>query len=542
MDRIHLEHLEHRGLTGHRHLLSRLPARQRQLGLGHEPLQVPAQIHHDPVVLVARDLALELHPDRVRLGDLEPGILLQLLEAQRDALVLRIDVEDRDLDRVALLHDLRRVLHTLGPRHVGDVNQAVDARLDLHERAERGEVANLARDARAHGVLHRQHHPRILLGLLHPEGDLLLLGIDLEDDRFDGLADGDDLGGMPHVAGPAHLTDVYETLDARLQLHERTVVGDADDLPLDARADRVLLGHVLPGILIELLEAQRDALPVPVDVEHLDLDLLPQLDHVRGMRHPAPAHVRDVQQAIHAAQVDERTKVGDVLDDALSGLADLELLHEELALVGPLGLQNHAARHNNVAAPLVELDDLEVVGLSQKLVDVGHPPESDLAPREERIDAHQIHHHSALDLLLQRALDGLVVLVRLSDLLPHAHEVGLLLRENDRAVLVLEPLEQDVDLVARLHGLGILELVDGNSTLGLEAHVQDHVALGHPKHLGLDDLPFLDALQRTLVQLEHLLVLVVGVPFVVEIGSDWEGCIGFCRRSRHSGGGISGFG
>ena len=44
----------------------------------------------------------------------------------------------------------------------------------------------------------------------------------------------------------------------------------------------------------------------------------------------APAHVGDVQQAVDAAQVDERAEVGDVLDDALAELADFELL-EQLA-------------------------------------------------------------------------------------------------------------------------------------------------------------------------------------------------------------------
>src|SRR5256885_13005539 len=48
--------------------------------------------------------------------------------------------------------------------HVRDVNQAVDARLDLHKRAEAREVADLAANARADGILERQHDPGILLG------------------------------------------------------------------------------------------------------------------------------------------------------------------------------------------------------------------------------------------------------------------------------------------------------------------------------------------------------------------------------------------
>ena len=72
------------------------------------------------------------------------------------------------------------------------------------------------------------------------------------------------------------------------------------------------------------------------------------------------------------------------------------------------------------------------------------------ASREERVDAHEVDDYTALDLLDERAFDRLIVLVREADLLPHAHEVGLLLRQNDRAFLILEVLEQDLDFVTRL--------------------------------------------------------------------------------------------
>src|ERR1041384_2225652 len=56
---------------------------------------------------------------------------------------------------------------SLGPRHVCDVDVAVDDGLDLHERAEGGEVAHLALDAHAHRILLGQRHPGVFLGLLH---------------------------------------------------------------------------------------------------------------------------------------------------------------------------------------------------------------------------------------------------------------------------------------------------------------------------------------------------------------------------------------
>src|SRR2546427_21193 len=288
--------------------------------------------HHDPLVHQPQHAAPQLGADRIRLADLEPGILLGLLQAERDALVFGVHVQDQHIHFVALLHDFGRVLHPLRPRHVRDVNQAVDPRLDLDEGAERGEVAHLAADARADGILLRQRHPWILLGLLHAEGDLFLRFVPLEDDRLDRLPDGDDLGGVPDVAGPAHFGDVHQALDPGLELDERAVVGDRDDLALHTRADGVFRRHVLPRIGLQLLQAEADALALPVDVEHLDLDLLADVHQLGGMGDAAVAHVGDVEQAVHAAQVDERAEVGDVLHDAFADLTDLQLLHQDVAL------------------------------------------------------------------------------------------------------------------------------------------------------------------------------------------------------------------
>ena len=235
------------------------------------------------------------------------------------------------------------------------------------------------------------------------------------------------------------------------------------------------------------------------------------------MRHPAVGHVGDVEQAVHAAQIDEGAEVGDVLDHALPHLADRELLHQVLALVRPLVLQDDPAADHDVPAPLVELDDLELVGLAQQLVDVGHPAERDLAAREERVHPHQVHHHAALDLLDQGALDRLIALVGHADLFPDPHEVGLLLGEHDRALLVFQMLEEDLDLIAFLERLRILELVERNRAFGLEADVEDDRVVGDAEDLRLDDLAFDDLRHGALVHREHLLVVFVGVVFVVEV-------------------------
>ena len=65
---------------------------------------------------------------------------------------VRVDAEHHRLDRVADVEDLRRVLDPLAPRHLGDVDQALDAGLELDEGAVVGQAHHLARHAHAHRV------------------------------------------------------------------------------------------------------------------------------------------------------------------------------------------------------------------------------------------------------------------------------------------------------------------------------------------------------------------------------------------------------
>src|SRR5678815_2230149 len=101
------------------------------------------------------------------------------------------------------------------------------------------------------------------------------------------------------------------------------------------------------------------------------------------MRDAAPRHVGDVEQAVDAAEIDECPEVGDVLDHALPDRLLLQLLHQLLALAAALGLEDHAARDDDIAAALVELDDLELELLAEQVVDVRHATQRDLRAGEE---------------------------------------------------------------------------------------------------------------------------------------------------------------
>ena len=185
-------------------------------------------------------------------------------------------------------------------------------------------------------------------------------GIDAEDDGVDLVAGLDHLRRVLHALGPGHLGDVDEAFDALLELDERAVVGDGEDAAVNLRADGIALGGVEPRIRRELLEAERDALLVLVELEDLDLDLVADVDEIAGMSETAPAHVGDVEQAVDAAQVDERAVVGEVLDGAGEDRCPLRECARVTDLLGVLlFFEELLAGDDDVAALLVELDDAD---------------------------------------------------------------------------------------------------------------------------------------------------------------------------------------
>ena len=112
-----------------------------------------------------------------------------------------------------------------------------------------------------------------------------------------------------------------------------------------------------------------------------------------------PGDVGDVEQAVDAAEIDEGAVVGDVLDHAVDDLAFLEALHQLRALLGAGLFEDGAARDDDVAAPLVHLQDLEGLRVVHQRGDVAHRADVDLAARQEGDGAVEIDGEAALDLV-----------------------------------------------------------------------------------------------------------------------------------------------
>ena len=223
---------------------------------------------------------------------------------------------------------------------------------------------------------------------------------------------------------------------------------------------------------------EADALALAVELEDAHFDLVADVDDFRRMLDALPRHVGDVQQAVDAAQVDERAVVGEVLDHALDDRAFLQLVEQSRALGAVFLLDDRAARDDDVVALLVELDDLELEDLAFEVARVAHRAHVDQRTGQERADEFDLDGEAALDAAVDEALDDLLLLERGLEALPGAGALGLLAREACFAGAVFDAVQRDFDVVADGDfdfAALVLELLDGDDGFGLEscAHHDD---------------------------------------------------------------------
>src|SRR5579883_2312685 len=468
----------------------------RELGDVDEALDPLLELHEHPEVGDARHRAAHARAGRVAPRHRAPRVGGELLDAERDALVVDVDAEHHGLHLVALLVELGGVLHLARPVQVGDVHEPVDPLGHLHEEAEVGEALHLAPDPAAHRVVRPHELPGVGLGLLEAERDAVVDAVDVEHLDLDLLAHLEDLRGMRHPLRPRHLRDVDQPFEPALELAAH------------ARADRKALRRRGPRIGADLLHAERDPLALRVVLEHHHAHPLADRDHLRGVPDPPPGHVGDVQQPVDAAEVDERPVVGDVLDGPLEDDAFLEDLERLLLERRPLALEHGAARDHDVAAGAVELEDRKPSTLADVAVEVARGAEIGVRARQERRHP-DIHLEPALYLADDRALDDPLAVIGALDVAPDLELERLLAGEHDLAGLGVVGLEEDVDLVAladRERAVAVGELVPRDVPLGLVPDVDRHRVRPDAHHPAAHHVAGLRALEAPLEERGEVLL------------------------------------
>src|SRR3954454_24136205 len=160
----------------------------------------------------------------------------------------------------------------------------------------------------------------------------------------------------------------------------------------------------------------------------------------------APRDIGDVQQTVDAAEINERTVIGDVLDHAVDDLTLFEVLHQLLALLGAGLFENRAAGHDDVAAAAVHLEDLERLRVVHQRRDVANRTNVDLRARQEGYGPVEVDGETALDLVEDDAVDLFVVLEGLLQLAPALLATRLVARQHGFAEGILNAIEEHLDL------------------------------------------------------------------------------------------------
>src|SRR5574337_24521 len=457
-------------------------------------LHTLAQIDQRALGIDFLDRAADDAAARIGRHELAERVLFHLLDAQADALTLRIHRQHHGRDLLALLEVAHEIFAGHLPGNVGQMHQTVDAAFQADEHAEIGDRLDLAGHLVALLVHGGERFPRIRAGLLDAQRDAAALFIHVQHGHLGLVADLHHLGRVDVLVGPVHLGHVHQAFHARLDLDEAAVIGDVGDLAEDAAADRVATRDVHPRVVAQLLQAQRNAVAFLVVLQHAHVELVADVDHLGRMAHALPRHVGDVQQAVDAAQVHERAVIGEVLHHTLDDGAFDQALQQLLALLGELGLDDGAAADHHVVALAVQLDDFELEFLALEVGRLAHRAHVDQRAGQERADVLDVDGETTLDLAGNHADDGLFLVERLLQVVPHHRPLGLLARQLGLAETVFQGFEGYLHLVANLHlqhALFALELLDRDDAFALQAGVDhDHVVADFHDDAGDDGAGF----------------------------------------------------
>jgi len=233
--------------------------------------------------------------------------------------------------------------------------------------------------------------------------------------------------------------------------------------------------HVFPRIRQGPLDAQRDAVFCPVEVEDDRLDRLAHGESVTDVFHAAPADLGDRQQGLDAADVDKGAEVPQGLHDARHHHPLVKRSLDGVLSLALLLFEDPAPREDDPAPPLAVLDDDE----RQPLADEGRRrfPAGDACLRkgaERPVGSCDADLEPALDFLLHDALDGDCILPGLFEILAGGVP-GNSRREHPLALPRREVIDLDgVAFLDRQLPVLVEKLVALDDPLGLAAEVDEH--------------------------------------------------------------------
>ncbi len=351
------------------------------------------------------------------------------------------------------------------------MNQTVDAAVQTNEDTEIGDRLDGAGDAVALVELAREVFPWVGLALLDAKGDTTTLFVDVQNHDFHFVADLYDLRRVDVLVGPIHFGNVYQTFNAFFQLSEAAVVSQVGNTGHNAGVLWVTSLDSNPWVFTQLLQTQGNAVALAVKLQHLDVDLIANIDDLRRMLDALPGHIGDVQETVHAAQIDECAVICEVLDDTFDLLAFLQRFQQSFALGAVFGFQDATTGNDNVVALLVELDDLEFEFLAFQVSGITYWTDINQGTWQERTDAVNVDSEAALNLTVDNALDHFLSCESRFQNNPALSTLGFFAGQLGFTEAIFNRVQRNVNFVTHADGqlaLLVVELLDRDDALRLQ--------------------------------------------------------------------------
>ncbi len=105
-----------------------------------------------------------------------------------------------------------------------------------------------------------------------------------------------------------------QPLNTQIDGDKSAEIHHARDAAFDQLPDSIMVIHYRPRIGLQLFQTERNSLPLPIHVEHIDVHLIAHLEYLAGMLHPPPTQFRDVNQPVGTTQVHKGAKIGNAGD------------------------------------------------------------------------------------------------------------------------------------------------------------------------------------------------------------------------------------
>ena len=349
------------------------------------------------------------------------------------------------------------------------------------------------------------------VSLLEGQGDTTTIHININDLDEELFAHRNNLLCQINMAH-SKLRDMNQTLNTVFNTNKRTEGNELSNLTGYDLTQSVGASKCLPRIFLGSLQGQRDTLTIQINLKNFNGYRLTNFDNFGGVVDVFPGEFRNVNQTVHAAQIDEGTEVDDRRYNTFAYLALFELVEESGANLGLSLLKPCTARENNVVAVLVELDDLSFELLTNVRCKIANTTHLNEGCGQEASQTN-VKDKTALDNLNNGTGDDAVVFLDLFDVAPCTLVLCALLGEDQATFLVFLSQDESLDFIANCdYFTGIYIVLDrklarGNDAFGLVTDVEQNLVVINLNNLTGDEIAIVEVLDGLVNCLEEFFLV-----------------------------------